>query len=350
MHEPTCVWPVAAALGEGPLWSPAGGALWFVDIKGRTIHRYHLKTEDKKSFPVPEQVGFVALHAHDGRLVAGLQSGLHLFDPVEGTLDKLADVEADDLGNRINDGHTDHGGRLWFGTMDDAIGRRSGALYSWDGMRCMRHEGGFGITNGPCASPDGRTFYLTDTLDRTIYAYDLSPDGVLSNKRPLLIVEEGAGNPDGTIVDAAGDLWVALWGGSCVRRYSPDGELRQQVDLPAPNVTKLALGGPDLRTAFVTTAREDMDEAALAERPLAGGLFAFRVETPGLPAQPARAGYGGAKMSEEEKTPPKDAAAPTPTAGEDARRRFRQGVGVGIGSAAIVAALLYARKGKGTKD
>jgi sugar lactone lactonase YvrE len=142
-------------------------------------------------------------------------------------------------------------------------------------------DSGYIITNGPAFSPDGRILYHTDTLARRILAFDVGPDGALANKRLFTEIEEGAGYPDGPVVDQEGCLWTGLFGGWGVRRYSPQGQLLQAVPFPVANVTKLAFGGPGLKTVYATTARKGLDASALAGQPLAGGLFVFPAETPG---------------------------------------------------------------------
>ena len=161
--------------------------------------------------------------------------------------------------------------------------RRRGALYSWDRAQGLApHDDGFGVTNGPCFSPDARTFYLTDSFARTVFAYD-HHEGRLSNRRVFVELEDGAGFPDGTTIDAEGGLWIGLWDGWAVRRYAPDGTRTHEVRMPVGNVTKIAFGGADLRTAYATSACGGLDAEALAAQPLAGGLFAFAAPVTGLP-------------------------------------------------------------------
>jgi sugar lactone lactonase YvrE len=191
-------------------------------------------------------------------------------------------VEADQPGNRFNDGHVGADGALWFGSMDDAENRPSGALYRFDGAAVARMDEGYIITNGPAVSPDGRTLYHTDTLDKRIHAFDLALDGGLSNKRLFVELRDG-GYPDGMAVDAAGHLWVATFGGWRIDRFDAAGRKVGEVRFPCANVTKLAFGGDDLCTVYATTARKGLSAEELAAQPLAGGLFTFRVETPGLP-------------------------------------------------------------------
>ena len=144
-------------------------------------------------------------------------------------------------------------------------------------------DSGYVITNGPAFSPDGSTLYHTDTLERRIYAFDLHADGSLANKRIFASIEEGAGYPDGPVVDSEGCLWTGLFGGWSARRYASDGRLLERVAFPVANITKLAFGGPGLTTVYATTARKGLDAAALAAQPEAGGLFCFEAKIPGQP-------------------------------------------------------------------
>lgn len=279
--QPQCVWALGAELGEGPVWSAAEGALWFVDIKKRQVHRHVPGTDGGDTWSMPDQPGF-ALPAEGGALIVGMPGGLHRFDPASSSLERVLELETDRPGNRLNDAHVDATGRLWFGSMDDAEASGTGALYSWDGRALVRHDDGICITNGPVVSLDGRTLYHTDTLAREIHTFALAPDGSLSGKRLFLKFEDSHGWPDGSTLDSGGCLWVAFFGGWCLRRFAPDGRMLQTVRMPCANVTKLAFGGPQLRTAFVTTAQKGLDAAQLAQQPLAGGLFVFEPPVAGM--------------------------------------------------------------------
>jgi len=278
---PRCIWALEATLGEGVLWDAARERVWFVDIKGRSIHRCAADGTDRRSWDAPGQVGFV-VPAASGDMLCALEDGLYRFIEASGEFIPLAKVEADLPGNRFNDGHVGADGALWFGSMDDAEQQASGALYRFDGRQVMRIDDGYIITNGPAVSPDGRTLYHTDTLARRIYAFDLATDGALSNKRPFVELADG-GYPDGMAVDAAGHLWVATFGGWRIDRFDAAGAKDGEVRFPCANVTKLAFGGADLCTVYATTARKGLSDYDLAAQPLAGALFTFRVETPGLP-------------------------------------------------------------------
>lgn len=251
MTVPDCVWPLGAVLGEGPVWWQ--DALWFTDIKQDRIHRFTPGTGARHSWAAPASIGFLA-PLHDGHFLAGAKTGLLDFDPVTGIFVPVQTVEADLPGNRLNDGAVDAKGRLWFGSMDDAESSPSGKLYCLEHGKLAVRDSDYVITNGPAFSPDGRTLYHTDTLKKLIYAFEVTSDGALINRRVFVRVEDEAGYPDGPVVDAEGCLWTGMFGGFAVRRYSPGGTLLESVRFPTANVTKIAFGGPDLRTAYATTA------------------------------------------------------------------------------------------------
>lgn len=278
--EPTSVWDVKAELGEGPVWFD--GALWFVDIKKHQVHRFSPESGQRRSWTAPEQVGFV-LPARSGGFVAGLQSGLHRFDPDSGSFDLLVEVEPDKPANRLNDGVVDPAGRLWFGTMDNGERNKSGSFYRFEAGELHRTGiNGIAITNGPAVSPDGRTLYWVDTLGGGIFACDIGEDGSLGTSRLFTRIAPTDGHPDGPTVDSEGHVWISLYAGWEARRYAPSGELVNRVRFPVANITKIAFGGDDLRTAYATTARQQLSPDEIARQPQIGDLFAFRVDVPGI--------------------------------------------------------------------
>lgn len=280
---------VGAILGEGPVWDATRQCLWFVDIKQHLLHRFHPGNGALQSWQAPEQIGW-ALPAADGSLLTGVRGGLYRFDPVAQRFSLLQPVERDVPGNRLNDATTDATGAVWFGSMDDAEVEDSGRIYRYADGRVL--DSGLAplcITNGPALAPDGRTLYHTDTLGRRIFASTLGSDGMPRDTRLFAGIEEGAGYPDGPTVDSEGCVWTGLFAGWSLRRYDPRGRLVATVRLPVANVTKLAFGGADLRTAYVTTARKGLSSAELAAQPAAGDLFTFNVDAPGLPLTAAQA-------------------------------------------------------------
>ena len=283
MSEPELVWDVGAELGEGPVWDADRRTVWFVDIKGRRLHCYSVDDGARASWGAPDQIGF-ALPAEDGSLICGVRGGLHRFDPETGAFALLIPVEKDRPQNRLNDGFVAPDGSLWFGSMDDSETVRSGALYRFHEGELTRHDDDYLVTNGPAMSPDGRTLYHHETVDRRIFAFD-HLDGVLTNKR--LFAETVDGFADGPSVDSAGVLHVGLFNGWGVARFSPEGERIGTIRFPVQTVTKAAFGGQDLRHLYCTTAWLNNADKRAAQ-PSLGGLFRVHVETPGLPQHKVR--------------------------------------------------------------
>lgn len=280
---PSPVWTLEAELGEGPVWVERDQALWFVDIKKQQVHRYDPANGTKNSWDAPEQVGFI-LPADHGGFVAGLQSGLYKFDPKDGSFELIVEVEKDLPDNRLNDGVVDPAGRIWFGTMDNGEKAKSGAFYCFHRGKLTRTKlDGIAITNGPAVSPDGRLLYYVDTLKGTIDVAEIGSDGSLGESRPFVRIEPKEGHPDGPTIDSNGYLWISLYAGWEARRYAPSGELVERVRFPVANITKIAFGGERLRTAYATTARQLLSPDVIAEQPLIGSLFEFRVTVPGVP-------------------------------------------------------------------
>lgn len=285
--EPQAVWQIEAALGEGPVWLPDEAALRFVDIKRGLLHRYHPASDTGETLVVGGQPSFI-VPAANGSLLVGSDHGLY---PLEGDrLGKPLLMLDQPAHNRTNDATVDHKGRLWFGTMDDNETRASGELWCLD--HGVLHRSGVTavVTNGPAISADGRYLYHVDSGQRTIWRFRIDTAPYLGTGEVFLRLGEDEGFPDGIVVDSENCLWVALWDGWGVRRYAPDGTLLLHIPFPCARVTKIAFGGTDLTTAFVTTARIGLDAAKLQDQPLAGSLFSFAVPVPGLPLRSVELG------------------------------------------------------------
>jgi L-arabinonolactonase len=270
-----CVLDSRDKLGEGVFWCPEERALYWVDIPMPSLlHRWDPATGAHRTWPMPEMISALAKR-RDGSLLVASHHGLNVFDPRAGTLRRIAAPEADQPLNRSNDGTTDPAGRFWFGTMRNNIApdgsdlpltESAGTLYKVErDFRLVPMEGGIGIPNASCFSPDARTFYLADTRERVIFAYDFDLAlGALSNKR-VFAAPEGYGYPDGSTVDAEGYVWNARWEAGCVLRFAPDGSIDRVVRVPAPFVTCCAFGGDALDTLYITRA------------------FCFLIESKGIP-------------------------------------------------------------------
>lgn len=291
-RTPDCVWAVGSELGEGPVWQADESAVYFVDIKQRHVHRFSTLSRQTTTWEAPAAPGFLVPHV-DGGFICGLKDGLYRFDSQTSRFTKVKEVEPHLPFNRLNDGFVDTHGYLWFGSMDDGEEQPTGSLYRVaDSGEIVQQDEGYVITNGPAMSPDGATLYHGDTLRRVVYAFDVDARGGLSRKR-LFATIVGTGYPDGMAVDAEGCVWVALFGGARIERYAPDGRLVEQIPFPCSNITKLAFGGDDLRTVYVTTAKKGLTSDELRRQPLAGGLFSFRTDVPGL--APTQCSKGFAK-------------------------------------------------------
>jgi xylono-1,5-lactonase len=283
MHGPVrCVAPIGTILGEGPVWSHNEAALWFVDIKGQSLHRFHPESGAHQRWPTPSPPGWI-LPVQGGGWLVGLKTGLYRFDLNSGDFTLFSLVEQDLPNNRLNDATTGPDGRLWFGTMDDHERADSGRIYQLS--QSVVTDSGLPpvcITNGPALSPNGNILYHTDTLAGIIYASNLDDNARVTATRPFAEILSKDGYPDGPIVDSLGYVWTGLFAGWGVRRYSPSGELVAHIAFPVANVTKLAFGGPNLTTLYATTATKGLSEAQLHDQPLAGGLFMFETDMRGL--------------------------------------------------------------------
>ncbi|WP_081241535.1 SMP-30/gluconolactonase/LRE family protein [Streptomyces viridosporus] len=256
-----------ATLGEGPTWDPAAGRLLWVDILASRVHTYDPATGRRTLRRTDQHVGAVKPRAGGG-LVLNLRDGVGLLDPD----DTFRWLHRDAVpGRRGNDAAVAPDGTLWAGTMryDEATGGGTLSRITGDGTaRTVLDD--VTVSNGTGWSPDGRLMYYVDTPTRRIDVLDHDPaTGRVTGRRPLAEVEEGAGFPDGLTVDADGCVWVALWDGAAVRRYTPAGDLDRVIPLPVPRVTACAFGGAGLTDLYVTTARVGLP----APHPLAGSLL-----------------------------------------------------------------------------
>lgn len=274
----------ANILGEVPVWDVAEQSLYWVDIEGKRLQRWHQPTNAFSEWRFDERIGSFALREHGG-LVCAFASGFAFFDPTSGTIEWIARPDSYDAGNRFNDGKCDRNGRFWAGTMDDGLSRHSGNLYRLDpDLSVHRMESGIGISNALCWSPDDKTFYFADTLDREIRCYDYDAiTGAISNRRLFASTANDPGAPDGSTIDAEGFMWNAQWDGWRLVRYAPDGRVDRIVPLPVQKPTSCIFGGPDLATLFVTSAIWDLKGEALSAQPMAGSLLALDVGIHGLP-------------------------------------------------------------------
>lgn len=275
-----------AELGECPIWSAQEQALYFVDIKGRALHRFEPRAEKHAAIPMPEDIGCIGFRKGGG-FIAGFRSGLWLLDQRGARARMLADNPEDQTQSRFNDGRVDPGGRFLAGTIDEPKQGGRAHLYRYDARGLSVLADGLLTSNGVAFSPDGRTLYHADTPTFTIWRYAYDPATGEAKNRALFArlspTESDRGRPDGAAVDAQGCYWTALFEGGRIQRYAPDGNLLAEISVPARCPTMVAFGGHDLRTLYVTSARTSRPADELAALPHSGSLFSMRVEVPGLP-------------------------------------------------------------------
>jgi sugar lactone lactonase YvrE len=276
-----------AELGEGPAWLADRRLLLWVDITPGLVHLFDPSTGRDQVLEVGQPVG-AAVPAAGDRLILAVRDGFALLEMASGRVELIAEVERHLPSNRMNDGKCDPAGRFWAGTMALEERHGAGCLYRLDGRRRVEQMiDGVGISNGIGWSPDQKTMYYIDTLEGRVDILDYEAStGAISNRRPLVSIENGA--PDGMTVDAEGGLWVAVWGGSRVVHVLPDGSAAGEIELPVSRVTSCCFGGPELSDLYITTARQGLSAEERAAEPTAGSLFRCRPGIKGLPTNPYR--------------------------------------------------------------
>ncbi|MEW2636243.1 SMP-30/gluconolactonase/LRE family protein [Streptomyces sp. NPDC048389] len=272
-----------AVLGEGPTWDASAARLLWVDILSARVHTYDPATGRRTVMATEQHVGAAKPRAGGG-LVVNLRDGVGLYD-ADGTFRWLHRDPVD--GRRGNDAAVAPDGSLWAGTMryDEAPGGGTLTRIAPDGTAAPLLTD-VSVSNGTGWSPDGSRMYYIDSPTRRIDVFDVRPgDPLPVNRRPLVVVEPGAGYPDGLTVDADGCVWVALWDGGAVRRYTPRGVLDRVVALPVRRPTSCAFGGAALTDLYITSARKGL----AAPHPLSGSVLVLPDAGRGL-AQPAFTG------------------------------------------------------------
>ncbi len=295
-------------LGESPFWQAGDSRLYWVDIAGRAALRADPATGATDHWPLPDEPGCMA-PARTAGLASGwvlaMRSGIYRAWQWGGALERIAQLPYDPAHERANDGKCDPFGRFWVGTRDErpsaSAGHGQAAMYCIDARsgpaQVQRMWGGAGTLNGLAWSPDQRTLYATDTPTHRIEARDW--DGASGAPGPARPLHQFApkptgwapgaggygGRPDGAAVDVEGNYWCAMYEGGRVLQLSPAGEILRELATPLACPTMVCLGGPDLRTLYVTSARHGRPAAELARTPLAGQVLVLEAPTdvPGLP-------------------------------------------------------------------
>lgn len=281
MDDVRCIYEAKSELGEGTLWDPVAGVLWWVDIWGKLIHRYDPSTGKRDTYETPEYVGCLAVREKGG-LVVTMVTGYYFFDPSSGIFTHIIDPESDNPDTRFNDGKPDRNGRFWAGTVFEKPGSKTEfvcGLYRLDpDNTCHKMVSGIGSSNGLAFSPDSRTLYFADSQKALVWAWDMDPlTGDIDNRRVFIDTKDLGGLPDGATIDSEGCYWTTLPEGGKIARFDPDGALMRMITIPTSIPTCCEFGGPNLDILYVTSATlRKLDDR------YAGALFAIDVGVRGL--------------------------------------------------------------------
>lgn len=277
--------------GENPLWDTSNQCLWFIDNSGCKVHRFDPSTGETRTRDMPAVVTTLVRRAGGG-LVVTLRTGIHFLDFDSGALELVSGL-ADPPPHVFNDGKVDRRGRFLIGASTANFADpqpREGGLWRLDRDRSLTQlDSDIHFSNSPCWSPDGKTFYFSDSWRKTCYAYDYDMEtGTVANRRPFVSTADQGGLPDGATVDADGLVWIAVYGAGRIVAYRPDGKVERIVEMPVKLVSSVSFGGPDLDRLYVTT----IAHGALGEpvEPGAGDVYVVDgTAARGLPEH----GFGG---------------------------------------------------------
>lgn len=288
--------PVAPnRLGESPMWHPVTQLLYWCDIPAGELHRWDPVRGEHRQWRLGTDTACCA-PVTDGSLLLALRTGIVHFDPATGAVRPLVTAPYDTAEERFNDGKVDPLGRFWVGTLYEPrqppLARVYRLQWARTGPQLVAVADGVTVSNGLAFSPDGRTVYRSDTTSHTVWKAELS--AVTGEAGPWALMatfdkrQDGqplsgyGGRPDGAAVDRDGCYWAAMYEGQRLVRLSPQGELLASVELPVRCPTMPCFGGDDLRTLYVTTARDKRPAEELDAQPWAGCVLQMRVEVPGL--------------------------------------------------------------------
>jgi sugar lactone lactonase YvrE len=264
-------------LGEGPFWDGKKEELYFVDISNKQVLIFAPSSNSVEAITFDQEIGAVLLD-HNSELIVAARDGLYAATRDGDLKTLLAPIDFGDSSIRCNDAKCDANGRIWVGTMAFDFAEGAAALYSYDSKELKKVLSNLTISNGMGWSVDQKTMYFIDSQTSRVDTFDFDlATGAICNRQPFVTFSDPGVIPDGMTTDEEGGIWVALFGGSAVRRFDSSGKLTHTVSVPATQVTSCCFGGPDMSELFITTAQYAMDADTLSRDPLAGSLF--RVKT-----------------------------------------------------------------------
>lgn len=284
MQKANLIYDAKATLGEGPFWDYESEQLFWVDIEAGVLHCHYDKTKENSNWHLEEMVGAV-VPSGKKTLILALETGIASFNYKTIDIQPMAVLENSDPNLRFNDGKCDPNGNLWIGTMHKNLKSGYGNLFKvGHDLQVTLQIKNTSISNGMAWSPDKTKFYYIDTAVYEVWQYDFDAvKAEISNGKPIFKIPESYGGADGMTIDQEGMLWIAHWGGGCVRRWNPNtAEVLAKIEVDAPHVTSCCFGGKDLKTLYITTARSGMSENNLKLYPHSGGLFCYKTDIGGF--------------------------------------------------------------------
>lgn len=272
-----------ARLGESPLWDVEKQQLFWVDILNYRVHQFDPATEKDRYFDVGDLVSAIQKAGSD-RLLLALSNSLAFLNLEIGEVTPFYEVEFPHSNTRFNDGKCDSQGRFWIGSISEAPGQANLYRYDLDSSWQVM-ETGLTISNGLGWSPDESTFYLTDSAQHQIYAYNFEVEtGKISDRRVLIDLSSEGVEPDGLAIDSQGNIWSALWDGWCIACFNPAGEEILRIKMPVPRPTCPTFGGSKLTDLYITTASVGLSQKEIKQSITAGDLYCLPTNTPGMPS------------------------------------------------------------------
>tara|TARA_Y100000996_G_C22494303_1_gene631628 strand:- start:274 stop:1164 length:891 start_codon:yes stop_codon:yes gene_type:complete len=280
--QPEVLWNSKCILGEGVIWVKEHNSLYYVDIKRKKIFKLNYKNKNKKIYKIEKEIGFLA-HVSKNTFVLGLQGEIRIVDLKKKNKKISIKIEKKFKNNRINDGKTDHQGRLWFGTMDNLERNiHNGSLYCLDSnLNLNQVDKNYMITNGP-AFINKRCFYHTDSKKKIVYKIYIDKNLKVISKKIFVKFRKNEGSPDGMTLDNYQNLWICHYNGSCISVYNKKGNKLHSVNMPTKNITNCTFGGYRNSELFVTTAIKGMSKKELKLFPLSGNLFKIKTNVFGM--------------------------------------------------------------------
>ena len=279
--EPKVLWKLNSILGEGTLWVKEHNSIYFVDIKKKRIHILNIKNQKRKTIHLNKQIGFLA-HIKKNIFILGLERELRIIDLKSKKIIKSIKIENNLLKNRINDGKTDHKGRLWFGTMDNLERSiKKGSLYCLDkNLDLHKVDSNYFITNGP-AFLDDNNFYHTDSRSKVIYKIKINKSFKIIKKKIFVKLKTNEGSPDGMTLDNKKNLWVCHFNGARISVFDKKGTKIHKVNFPAKNITNCTFGGKNNKELFVSSATKSMLRKDYKKYRYSGSFFSIKTNMSG---------------------------------------------------------------------